>query len=218
MEYSKLSGNNLNIKKDFLLDPLSVIIKLAILGNKRVGTKLLLKNNIIYFQKPGLFQSVSRIFYNISKNDLQYLYYPIKIACTTFLSRTNIEKIPRIKNLFKFAQIGLIQLMETYKNSYILSYLKYYYIIIKNFVEEKHINSDFYKKSLINVYTKKIFDNSNNECIINTLNEQWGPEKINIILDLFTQYMSLNNIKITENIMETIDLNSKNIIQRLNVL
>ena len=52
MESSKLSGNNLNIKKDFLLDPLSVIIKLAILGNKRVGTKLLLKNNIIYFQKP----------------------------------------------------------------------------------------------------------------------------------------------------------------------
>jgi len=213
MESSKLSGNNLNIKKDFLLDPLSVIIKLAILGNKRVGTKLLLKNNIIYFQKPGLFQSVSRIFYNTSKNDLQYLYYPIKIACTTFLSCTNIEKIPRIKNLFKFAQIGLIHLMETYKNSYILSYLNYYYIIIKNYVEEKHINSDFYKNSLINVYTTKIFNTSNKE-IIHRLNEQWSIEKINVILDLITEYMLSNNIIIIETIMETIDPNSKYIISK----
>ena len=41
------NNNNLNIKL-FLLDPLSVIIKLAILSNKPVGTKLLIQNNVIY--------------------------------------------------------------------------------------------------------------------------------------------------------------------------
>ena len=39
-------NNNINVKL-LLLDPLSVVIKLAILSNKPVGTKLLIQNNII---------------------------------------------------------------------------------------------------------------------------------------------------------------------------
>ena len=43
-------NNNINIKT-YLLDPLSVIVKLAILSNKPIGTKLLIQNNVIYFQE-----------------------------------------------------------------------------------------------------------------------------------------------------------------------
>jgi len=39
-------NNNFNVKM-LVLDPLSVIIKLAILSNKPTGTKLLIQNNII---------------------------------------------------------------------------------------------------------------------------------------------------------------------------
>ena len=39
------NNQNLNIKS-VLLDPLSVIIKLAILGNKPIGTKILIQNNV----------------------------------------------------------------------------------------------------------------------------------------------------------------------------
>ena len=45
----KDDNNTLNIKM-YILDPLSVIIKLAIISNKPVGTKLLIINNVIYFQ------------------------------------------------------------------------------------------------------------------------------------------------------------------------
>jgi hypothetical protein len=38
----------------FILDPLSVIIKLAILSNKSIGTKICISRNIIYFQEPGV--------------------------------------------------------------------------------------------------------------------------------------------------------------------
>jgi hypothetical protein len=55
-----------NIKL-FLLDPLSVIIKLAILSNKPIGTKILIHNNVLYFQEPGIFQSVTRYYYNTNK-------------------------------------------------------------------------------------------------------------------------------------------------------
>ena len=69
-----LPENNTKVNiKLFLLDPLSVIIKLAILGNKPIGTKFLLQNNVIFFQEPGIFQSITRMFYNSNKTDLQYM-------------------------------------------------------------------------------------------------------------------------------------------------
>ena len=89
-------NNNINIKT-LILDPLSVIIKLAILSNKPVGTKLLIQNNVIYFQEPGPFQALCRVIYKSNKTDLQYMYNPINIACTHFLSKAFIDKTPRIK-------------------------------------------------------------------------------------------------------------------------
>ena len=75
-----LSEHNNNKDKEeiinnhfFLLDPLSVIIKLAILGNKPVGTKILIQRNVIYLQEPGIFQPIARMFYKTTKEDLQYL-------------------------------------------------------------------------------------------------------------------------------------------------
>ena len=48
----------------YVLDPLSVIIKLAILSNKPIGTKLHIDKNIIQLQEPGPFQSFCRYIYS----------------------------------------------------------------------------------------------------------------------------------------------------------
>ena len=209
MESSSLPDNNtkMNIKL-FLLDPLSVIIKLAIIGNKPVGTKILIKNNILYLQEPGMFQSITRIIYNTNKTDLQYMYNPIQIACTAFLSKESIQKTPRIKNLFVCAQNGLKKLMETYKSCSIITLcLNYYYAIITNHVEQKYNDSIFYKDTLTSLYTKELFE---------TLNDQWSTEKIKVILDLITfltnDAMASNNVKTLETIMENTDPNSEKII------
>ena len=66
------NNNKINIKL-FILDPLSVIIKLAILSNKPVGTKISIQNNIVYLQEPGPFQALCRLFFN-SNNFLKILY------------------------------------------------------------------------------------------------------------------------------------------------
>jgi hypothetical protein len=209
MEFSSLPDNNTKINiKLYLLDTLSVIIKLAIIGNKPVGTKILIQNNIIYLQEPGMFQSISRIIYNTNKTDLQYMYNPINIACNTFLSKESIQKTPRIKNLFVCAQNGLKKLMETYKSCSILTLcLNYYYAIITNHIEEKDNDSIFYKDTLTSLYTKEL---------IETLNDQWSSEKIKVILDLITflrnDVMASNNVKTLETIMESIDKNTQTII------
>jgi hypothetical protein len=208
MNYSNLPENNTKINiKLLLLDPLSVIIKLAILGNKPIGTKILIQNNVIYFQEPGLFQSITRMFYNSNKTDLQYMYNPIHIACSTFLSKECIQKTPRLKSLFIFAQNGLKNLIETYKNCSIISLcLNYYYAIITNHVEQKYNDSIFYKDTITSFYTKELID---------TLNDQWTQDKIKVILDLIAfltnDTTASNNVKSLETIMDNNDLNTQKI-------
>lgn len=203
-------NNNINIKT-YLLDPLSVIVKLAILSNKPIGTKLLIQNNVIYFQEPGLFQAFCRILYKSNKTDLQYMYNPINIACLQFLSKTFTEKSHRIKNLFLCAQNGLKKLIETYKSCSIITItLNYYYVILSNHINQTYNESMFVKDSFTNYYTNNI---------IETLNKQWTDEKIKVVLDLISFLLKYNdnpnNIKSLENIMESIDTNTNKIITEI---
>jgi hypothetical protein len=193
--------------KSYILDPLSVIVKLAILSNKPVGTKLLIQNNVIYFQEPGPFQSIARIVYKSNKTDLQYIYNPINIACLHFLSKQFVEKTPRIKNLFLCAQNGLKKLIETYKSCSIITItLNYYYSLLTNHISQTYNDSMFVKDNLTRYYTQSIND---------SFNKQWTDEKIKVVLDIITflgKNENPNNVKSLETIMEDIDKNSENII------
>jgi hypothetical protein len=205
MDSKVLPENNENINiKTILLDPLSVIIKLAILSNKPCGTKVLINNNVMYLQEPGLFQAVCRKIYNSNKTDLQYMYNPIQIACKYFLSKEKIKEIPRIKILFQYAQNGLKNLMETYKTCSIIRLcLNYYYAIITNYVEETYNENIFYKDSISSLYSSELIEN---------LMNQWTKDKIKIILDLIAfltnDDMAENNVKSLETIMNNNDKNS----------
>lgn len=212
MNTTTLPEGNQNINyKLFLLDPLSVIIKLAILGNKPIGTKILIQNNIMYFQEPGIFQSACRLYYNSNKTDLQYLYNPIQIACSLFLSEESLKKTPRLKNLFICAQTGLKNLIETYKKcAIIVLCLNYYYAILTNYIEETYNDTMFYKDAMTYLYTKDL---------IEVLNKQWTHEKIKVVLDLITfltnDNMASTNVKAIENIMETLDNNTMLIVNSI---
>ena len=75
MDPNNLLPDNRQINQhSFVLDPLSVIIKLAILSNKPVGTKICILKNVIHLQIPGPFQAFCRYLYKTNKTDLQYIY------------------------------------------------------------------------------------------------------------------------------------------------
>lgn len=203
-----IPDDNLNINvRTCILDPLSVIVKLAILSNKPIGTKLLIQNNIIYFQEPGPFQSITRMMYKSNKTDLQYIYNPINIACLSFLSKPFVDKTPRIKNLFLCAQNGLKKLMETYKSCSIITItLNYYYSLLTNHIAQTYNESMFVKDNLTCYY---------NQLINDSFNKQWSDEKIKVVLDIIIflgKNENPNNVKSLETIMEDIDKNSQNII------
>jgi hypothetical protein len=185
----------------FILDPLSVIIKLAILSNKPIGTKLCISRNIVYFQEPGIFQGLCRYVFKTNKTDLQYLYNPIELACQHYLSNTNIQQNPKLKDLFRCAQNGILKLIETYKQCSIMRLcLNYYFTLISNHLDDARIENLFRKDNMTPLYTTELVDN---------LNKLWTQDRILIILNLTTYLINNENantdVKSMENIMDNID-------------
>lgn len=185
----------------YILDPLSVIIKLAIISNKPIGTKIRIDNNIIYLQEPGPFQAICRYVFKSNKTDIQYLYNPIELACQNYLIKNVIQQNPKIKDLFKCAQNGLLKLIETYKSSSVMRIcLNYYFSLITNHLEEKNNDTLFRKDNMTPFYINNMLDK---------LTKIWTQDKIKIVLNL-TTYLSSNenaetDVKSLETIMDGID-------------
>ena len=76
-----------------ILDPLSVIINLAILSYKPVNTKISITNNCISVQETGIFQAFVRYLFRDNKYFLNLLYNPIELACEYFLDETQSKLI-----------------------------------------------------------------------------------------------------------------------------
>ena len=185
----------------YILDPLSVIIKLAILSNKPVGTKICITKNIIFLQEPGPFQSICRYIFSTNKTDIQYLYNPIELACQTYLSKTSIQQNPKLKELFKCAQNGIVRLSETYKTCSIIRLcLNYDSTLIDNHLQEIYNDSLFKKDNISPLYTSDITA---------SLVKLWTQDRIKIILNLTTFLISDENasanVKSVETIMVDID-------------
>jgi len=192
--------NNINLHL-FVLDPLSVIIKLTIISNKPIGTKLRIDNNIISLQEPGPFQAVCRYILKNNKTDIQYLYNPIELACNKYLTNTFIKQQHKIKDLFKCAQNGILKLIETYKSCSVMRIcLNYYLSLIENYLDEKHNETLFRKDGMSPFYTSEILEK---------LSKIWTQEKITIILNLTTFLSSDDsaetNVKSLETIIDGID-------------
>lgn len=185
----------------YILDPLSVIIKLAILSNKPIGTKICISNNIIFLQDPGPFQAFCRYIFSTTKSDIQYIYNPIQLACQQYLSKDAVSKNPKIKELFKCAQNGLIRLSETYKNCSIIRLcINYYATLIDNHLQEIYNDALFKNDILTPLYTNEL---------TKIFTKLWTQDRIKIILNLTTFLIGDEhagaNVKSIETIMIDID-------------
>lgn len=159
--------------KHYILDPFSVIVKLAILSKKPIGTKIMIHKNCLYFQEPGFFQAFSRSYYQSNKIDIQYLYNPIYQACEKY-----IKKDKKYELLFIFALEGLRRLMETYSNCSIVGIcLSYYYCIIDQYIQKTENQRLFYKDTISDIYTDET---------VKRLDQGWTEEKIKVVLDLIS--------------------------------
>lgn len=94
-----------------ILDPLTTMVKLAILGFKPIGTKLAIDNNKIYFQDPTVMQGFWRWAYGNKRYELHHLLNPIIKA----VKRYDVSN-PAIKFIFQSSVVGLDKLKNSYNN------------------------------------------------------------------------------------------------------
>ena len=125
--------------KNFILEPMCVIFRLALLQYKDRGTKLSIKNNSIIYQDPTYDQGIVRMIDGDCREDLHNLYHPIL---------KSIEWYPyqEYKDLYDECIIGLELLNNVYdKHSTIRHTLSHYIAVIQmndceKYREETEIN------------------------------------------------------------------------------
>ena len=65
-------------KSDMILEPLQVMIQLALLAYCPIGSKLSISENILHLQLPSWSQGVTRWYMKDNKDDLYYLFQAIR--------------------------------------------------------------------------------------------------------------------------------------------
>lgn len=105
---SSLSSFGVN----WVLDPTSVMIALAINGFKPVGTKLSISEGKVLLHDVSMLQGTIRTFYGESKVNIKVLHFPIINACRYYAKHESDN--PDMQFLFQKARRGLENLWHTY--------------------------------------------------------------------------------------------------------
>jgi hypothetical protein len=100
-------------RSDMILEPLQVMVQLALLAYCPIGTKVSVADNILQLQFPTMFQGVWRWYNHDGKDDLYYLFHAIRRYYKWYKSQdTKIYAF-----ILAEAVKGLEKLMITYEKS-----------------------------------------------------------------------------------------------------
>tara|TARA_Y100001935_G_scaffold244574_1_gene237140 strand:+ start:226 stop:885 length:660 start_codon:yes stop_codon:yes gene_type:complete len=159
--------------KNYVLDPLTCIIRCAILSFKPVGTKLSINNNRISFVDPNFLQGTIRWTYGDKREDLHNIYNPI-VKSTQWYKVDNAH----ILNIFKLSKKGLEKLKQSYEeNSIITHSLSLYINIMDMFIS----NNNECLRDL-----SKSNEESDNK-IYKELRDLWSESQISIVDNILNQ-------------------------------
>jgi len=114
-------------RSDMILEPLQVMVQLALIKYCPIGTKVSVADNILQLQFPTMFQGVWRWYHQDGKDDLYYLFHAIrryykwyKNQNTKIYSFILQEAISGLENLMityeKCEQTSIIHTLQLYKN------------------------------------------------------------------------------------------------------
>jgi hypothetical protein len=196
----KYIGNYLkNDQKIYLIEPLTCIIRLAIVSFKPIGTKISIYENSISIHEPGLLQGPIRWLSGDNRNDLHYLHFPI----TKSLHKWNPNKNKDIKHIYELAIQGLYKLKKSYTNNQLSNLASHsidlYITLIRDSLNGTNV------ENVENLQSHNIFD------------QLWTLDQIKIINDLFNQVVknkiySYSYLEAIEKILTTKIKRSKDII------
>lgn len=149
-------------RADLILEPMQVMIQLALLAHSPIGTKISVSNNILSIQPPTWAQGTIRWWNNDNKDDLYYLFHAIRRYYKWYKSQD--DKV--YQYVLKWAVKGLDKLSETY-NKADKNNIRHTLALYKNLLDLKAdeifkdnstntVTIDQVFKEIINIYDKKL--------------------------------------------------------------
>lgn len=154
--------------KKSILDPLTCIIRLAVLSFKPIGTKISVYENRISYNDPCVLQGPVRWSYGDKRGDLHNLYNPIKKALIWY--DINDEEI---KGIVKFTINGINNLKKSYDPNSIITHSLDHYITLLT----KNSDNNTIKNSNEDTYN----------IIYKNLKELWSDREVNIIYNILLE-------------------------------
>ena len=162
-------------KIDMILEPMQVMIQLALLSFMPLGTKISIHDNIIILQPPTTTQGIVRWYNSDSKDDLYYLFKAVLRYYKLYSNKSQII----FNYILGLAKEGLNQLSKTYSSTNKTSI----------------IHTLGLYKALLNSDPTKIFNEDPKEIddVFQTMTEIYDTKKMNIIFNILKIIEEENN-------------------------
>ena len=172
--YNAFVYNKQKDKIDMILEPLQSMIQLALLSVCPIGTKLRIKENILYLHTPNITQPFIRWYNADKKDDLYFLYAVIKRYIKWYnpaLNSNSIMSEELYQLIITMSIEGLSNLFKTYTSSdsnTVIHVIRMYKnlleynndkIMIEDYIvdgEKNKINIDEVFEKIIIIYEKNI--------------------------------------------------------------
>lgn len=174
-------------EKNIIIDPISCLIKLSMLGLYPIGTKISVCNNGIHFTNPNILQGSIRFINGDAREDLHNVFKPIKKAIEWFYDNKSIND--DINLLFDMTELGLVNLKNCYEPNSTIQHSIDYYIKYIKFTEFSDENKEQEEDNIIYKYLRNL----------------WSKREIDIIIKLFQEYKEKENDLEKFNIIEIIN-------------
>lgn len=193
-------------RADLILEPMQVMIQLALLAHSPIGTKISVSNNILTIQPPSMTQGAYRWWNNDNKDDLYYLFHAIRRYYKWYKS----QKDEVYQYILTWAVKGLDKLSETY-NKADKNNIRHTLALYRNVLdlktddifkdnEEDTITIDQVFKEIINIYDAKLLYIIHNTLLL--MEEETNTEFKQKLLEGLILILEPMNIKIRKWIME----------------
>ena len=162
-------------KSDSIIDPLTCLIRLAILNFKPSNTKISIKDNRITYNDPNILQGTIRWTNGDNREDIHNIYNPIIKAMKWY----NLED-ENIITILKYSIKGLQKLKDSYEiNSTIVHSIDYY---IKYIEDNMTIEQEKYtEENSLFIEIKNLWNNREINIINNILLELEDNNKDSLI-------------------------------------
>jgi hypothetical protein len=183
--YKTFYGNKKKERFETILEPLQALVQIAFLSYYPIGSKLTIKNNILYIQAPCYSQSVTRWYNNDTQEDLFYLFN-IFYRFKKFYVDVKIEHAKLFELLISLAKTGINNLIRTYNQTdknHVLHTLHMYKNMLdgtsshhSNGVINLHVSNNNYETSQI---TNTLLSSSSHDENNNKINKHGMHDKKN---------------------------------------